>query len=329
VFKKEASNPNIRMLSGDYFAGQKDKRIKEYRKKWEDNPRRHEAGIFPVHLDIESTSICNLKCPFCATAHSNYSPGYMTMDVYRRILDEACLNGLYSVKLNFRGEPLLNPELGNFVSYAKEKGIVDVFFNTNATLLTEDASRVLITSGLDRLIVSFEGYTKDVYERHRVGADFDKVVLNIRNFVKIKNRYRSRKVILRLQTVDVKDEDFSLEGYKAFWKDIADEITCIDLRDEISDHSLIQDSKWACPYLWRRLCVTWNGDILTCPFMNKEIEMYKWKGFGNIAERSIKDVWNCSDMIKLRDTHLMGRSHTVEPCKWCSYRSEEIMKGIR
>ena len=36
-----------------------------------------------------------------------------------------------SIKLNWRGEPLINPKISNFIKYAKEIEILDDFTNTN------------------------------------------------------------------------------------------------------------------------------------------------------------------------------------------------------
>ncbi len=95
------------------------------------------------------------------------------------MLDEGAVNGLSACKFNIRGEPLLHPDLPKFVAYAKEKGVLDVFFNTNATLLTKEKSIALINAGLDRMTVSFEGCEPEMYERSRVGAKFQQVVDNV------------------------------------------------------------------------------------------------------------------------------------------------------
>jgi hypothetical protein len=42
---------------------------------------------------------------------------------FRKIIDECATRGVYSVKLSWRGEPLLNPHIVDMVRYAKEKGI--------------------------------------------------------------------------------------------------------------------------------------------------------------------------------------------------------------
>ena len=52
-------------------------------------------------------------------------------------LDEISEMGVPSIKLNWRGEPLLHPKLCDFISYAKNKSIIDVSINTNATTLTK------------------------------------------------------------------------------------------------------------------------------------------------------------------------------------------------
>src|SRR2546428_2776903 len=110
----------------------------EYRRQWFEAPANFVVRDFPLNLDIETTGVCNLLCPFCSTTFKQWgpdAPGYMKMDLYKRIIDEGAANGLYAIKLSFRGEPMLHPHLVEMVAYAKAKGILDVTFNTNATLL--------------------------------------------------------------------------------------------------------------------------------------------------------------------------------------------------
>lgn len=323
------ADPNVRVLTGDLFAIDRDERLTEYRLKWRENPGNHIVERFPIHLDIESTSVCNLKCPFCAGTHERYDHGYMDFDLFRTIIDEAAGKGLYSIKLNFRGEPLLHPRIADMVAYAKQCGIVDVFFNTNATYLTEEVGEKLIRAGLDRLIVSFEGVTAEVYQQNRVGAHFEEVVENIRNFVRLKRRLGAETPLLRLQTVAIDDVPDYIERYKEFWDEWADEITCIDLRDEQKDYSTVSAADWVCPYPWRRLCITWDGVILTCPFVNRSLDSYSWQGFGRVGETTIEEVWRGVAMGELRRAHRTGTSHEIEPCRYCSYRGTELAKGGR
>ncbi len=323
---EEIQNPNIKILQGDSFKELSDRRIKEYRSKWKLNPSNHIVDTFPIHLDIESTSVCNLKCTFCASSIEKYSYGYMPMERYRRIIDEGAEKGLYSVKLNFRGEPLLHRNIIEMVSYAKKKGIVDVFFNTNATKLTEEIGTRLIESGLDRLIVSFEGYSPDIYEANRVGAVFENVVNNVRNFSLLRKKFNSKTPILRLQTVVISRDADYLDKYRAFWEEYADEITGIDMRDEAAVYSELDSTGWECSYPWRRLCITWDGNVLTCPFTNKADNKYEWEGLGAVDDRRIEDMWRGDEMARIRESHIKCDSHRIDPCRFCSYRGTELAK---
>lgn len=116
----------------------------------------------------------------------SYKKGFVTFDAVKRIIDEGVSNNLYGVKFNIRGEPLLHPEIHEFVKYAKQRGLIDVYFNSNAMLLTDDIARKLIDAGLDRLSISFEGITKDVYEKYRVGAKYETVLSNIEKIQSLK-----------------------------------------------------------------------------------------------------------------------------------------------
>ncbi len=323
---EEIQNPNIKILKGDSFKELSDGNMREYRSKWKFNPSNHIVDVFPIHLDIESTSVCNLKCSFCASSMEKYNYGYMPMERYRRIIDEGAEKGLYSVKLNFRGEPLLHSNIVEMVSYAKKKGIVDVFFNTNATRLTENTGTRLIDAGLDRLIVSFEGYSKDVYEANRVGSVFEDVVSNVRNFSQLRKKLYSETPILRLQTVVISKEADYLEKYRAFWGEYADEITGIDMRDEAADYSGLESVDWECSYPWRRLCITWDGNVLTCPFTNKADNKYNWEGLGSVDDRLIGDMWRGNEMELIRESHIKCVSHKIDPCRFCSYRGTELAK---
>ena len=51
-------------LAGEDILYSDDIRFIEYRRKWDENPKKLYHGEFPLHLDIEVTSNCNLKCPF-------------------------------------------------------------------------------------------------------------------------------------------------------------------------------------------------------------------------------------------------------------------------
>ncbi len=292
----------------------------EYRRKWEDYPLQRIVGNFPIHLDIEVTSSCNLKCPFCITTHANFKNGLMEYELFKAIIDEGSEKGLYSIKLNWRGEPLIHPKLPEMIAYAKAKGIVDVFLNTNAAFLTEEKSRRLIDAGIDRIIISFEGYEKNLYESQRVGAVFEKTVENIRNFMIIRRELNKSLPWVRIQTVLLDELKTKQEEYADFWEEYVDEVAYVDLKNEVN-RIVVGESDWVCPQLWQRLTISWDGRIMPCvndTFCNMCL--------GKISETSIEGVWKSERLEGMRDLHTKGLAHTIKGCLDCPLRSAQVLK---
>jgi radical SAM protein with 4Fe4S-binding SPASM domain len=294
----------------------------EYRKKWVEWPKNFYTGNFPLHLDIEASSICNLKCTFCATSYKlkGFEMGTMDFDVFKKIIDEGSKEGLYAIKFNsgMRGEPLINKKLPEMIAYAKKKGILDVYFNTNAMLLSAEISEMIVKAGLDRISISFDGTTQEVYEKNRRGASYETVMKNIEDLVRIKKELGYETPRIRVQTVALPKVD--LEEYKKFWDEIADEVAFIDFKDysEVKT-DLIED--WVCPYLWQRMMITWEGSIRVCGFDYSE-----GHGLGNVKTSSIRNAWKGSEMDRIKKFHRKGLSHKIRICNECSYRNTELLK---
>ncbi|NYT06560.1 MAG: radical SAM protein [Methanomicrobiales archaeon] len=315
-------NANFHTIAGKSVTEREDARYREYRKKWAEWPSKYTTGDFPLHIDLEPTSACNLRCPFCATTHNRYRKGFMAEKTWKAVLDECGENNLYSLKFTYRGEPLLHPDIVRMVAYAKEAGIMDVYFNTNATRLDGDTVRRLIDAGLDRISVSFEGYTPDTYSRYRVGADYETVVANIERIRAIRNELGTERPLVRVQTVLVPELRGHEKEYADFWSQRVDEVAYLDMKDEEDnpDHRGIVDD-WACPMLWQRMTVTWDGAILPCVH-----DIYETLKFGAIGEMTIKEAWNSMQETGYRDLHRTGRAHELYACDRCPLRESEIRK---
>jgi MoaA/NifB/PqqE/SkfB family radical SAM enzyme len=331
-------NSNFHQASaGSVFDGkQADERFKEYRRRWFENPRRFEVGEFPIHLDIESTSACNLRCPFCASTSRNWGPdrpGFMDEGLYRAIIDEGVANGLFSIKLSLRGEPLLHRGLAGMVRYAKEKGILDVYFNTNAVLLKGDTARALVDSGLDRISISFEGITKGVYERHRVGARFEETVENVRAFRRLRDERGGGRPKIRVQTVLLPELKETFPRYVKFWEPVADEVSYLDAREEggrdfpcdaASTRGSEESCPWACSFLWQRMMILWDGTVLPC--LMHAVKDFGEMTLGKAGKDPLCGLWLSEKFQRLRALHRCGRSGAIATCRQCSYREMELKK---
>jgi sulfatase maturation enzyme AslB (radical SAM superfamily) len=93
---------NLHTMGGTSVVERDDLRFREYRKKWREWPENFITGDFPLHLDVEPTNTCNLRCPFCATTHNKYHRGFMKESVWKKIIDESGKNELDEIHLQGR-----------------------------------------------------------------------------------------------------------------------------------------------------------------------------------------------------------------------------------
>jgi len=310
-----------RSLSPEYW---------EYRRKWETYPQNHQVDSFPIHLDIEATSACNLRCRMCPRTEmlekgNFWKVQHIDYDLYTRLIDEGAEKGLCSIKFNYLGEPLMNPRLVDMVRYAKDEGIVDVMFNTNATTLTEKKSWQLIEAGLDKLFFSFDSPYRDRYNQIRVNADYDEVLNNIKRFMTIRDEIGLVKPFTRVSMVRMKEDDREWDDFKALFEPIVDAVAYVDYIEHInqkSDEEFVRikpemkadssQKKFCCPQLWQRFFVHPDGLVTVCC-----VDSARSLQVGHIEDRTVEEIWNGPEYQKLRELHATGRIDEIPVCSQC------------
>lgn len=303
----------------------KDDRYREYRRKWVKNPKNFILESAPLHLDIEPTNACNLKCPMCPRTvlisdGRKFDIGKMPLETYKQIIDEAATIGVYSIKLNWLGEPLVHPDLIEMVRYAKEKGIIDVMFNTNAVLLTQSISKSFIEAGLDKLFFSFDSPVKKKYEEIRIGADFDKTLENIKNVNQMRESLKRVSPLTRVSMVLMDDNRDEYEEFVELFRDIVDIVAYVDCRKPVAEETdqHLNSIKFACSQLWQRMFISWNGDCIICC-----VDSEKRHVVGNIHNATIRSIWLNETYSQLRKLHQSGRWHEMDICRGCSLPEKE------
>jgi radical SAM protein with 4Fe4S-binding SPASM domain len=313
-------NENFHILGGKDILEKDNEEFKEYRRKWRQWPESFYVGRFPLFIDIESTSVCDLRCAFCYN-REQITGGFIKFELVKKIIDEGADNGLYGVKFNFRGEPLLHPQIHEFIRYAKNKGLSDVYFNTHAFNLNIKMASKLIDAGLDRVSISFEGYTKELYERYRLGSNFEMVLGNVDNLIKLRKKIGVDYPKIRVQSVLVPEMKEHLEEYKNFWLNLGvDEVACLDYK-EMKGHRKGLVCPWACPQLWQRMCVWWDGALIPCNHDDRG-----QLSLGNVSSISIKEAWHAEELNRIRNSHKEGRAEEISACDGCYLRDSEILK---
>ena len=319
-------NSNFESLTGGNLPDEVSKEYLEYRDAWQQYPKRFYLRPIPLHLDIEASSLCNLRCTFCDKLPllQKNQLGNLSLETFKRALAQFSPEPdkrLWGLKLSYRGEPLINKDVPEMVRYAKERGVLDTYFNTNGMLLTEEVSRALIEAHLDRISISIDGTNAEEYEFVRLGAKLDVVLHNIETLKRLREEYRVTYPKIRIQTVKL--ENLDLNQYVGKWKDYADEVAAIDFKDESCRNTELR-GEWACPQLWQRMTIEWDGTIFGCN--NDDI---RGMCLGNVNDRSIYDCWHDERMMEIRKLHTQGLSHEVNDCNGCPWRTAQIQKECR
>ena len=92
------------------------------------------GDTFPIYMEVSPVGNCNHRCIFCAYDFIGYPNRKLKLESFLSFVDEISTCGLKSMLYAGEGEPLMHPEIGNFITYTKTKGI-DVGLFTNGELL--------------------------------------------------------------------------------------------------------------------------------------------------------------------------------------------------
>ncbi|WP_075534777.1 radical SAM/SPASM domain-containing protein [Candidatus Pelagibacter communis] len=288
-----------------------------YRYKYNKFPSLHKLDDYPPNIQIEPTSICNLRCIMCYQSDRTFSKksgghmGYMSLDILKKVVDE--IEGkIEAVTFASRGEPTLHKELDKFLKYCEGKFLA-LKLNTNATLLNEQKINMLLSSDLETLVLSIDEKNKETYEKIRVNAKFDKIMKNLELLKNIREKnYSNSKIRVRISGVKI-NTDQNVEEMNKFYNEFADEITLVNYDPwQSSYENPINEIEEPCTELYRRMFVWWDGKVNPCDHDYKSL-LSKW----NIKDHSIKSIWNSDNYNKLRKIHQQKKRSQLEPCNRC------------
>jgi radical SAM protein with 4Fe4S-binding SPASM domain len=255
-------------------------------------------------------------------------------DFFSRTIDDIHKELLYLI-FYFQGEPYLNPAFLDMVKYASSKKIYTAT-STNAHYLTEEAARKTVESGLDRLIISIDGTTQDVYQQYRVGGKLDKVLEGTRNIVHWKKKLKSKTPFIFFQFLVVKPNEHQVEDIKRLAKEMGvDEVRfktaqvyeyetdpnqLIPTTDKYSRYKKEKDGTYRsknklanhCWKLWHANVITWDGLVVPCCFDKDAMHQ-----LGNLKNESFRNIWN-NDNYKQFRSELMKSRKKIDICANCS-----------
>ena len=288
-----------------------------HRYRYEIYPQLKIFDDFPPYLQIEPTSICNYRCTFCYQTDNEFNKrstgfmGHMKLETFKLLVDQAEGN-IEFISLASRGEPLLCPDIKEMLAYTRDK-FLNLKINTNASVLDEEMSHSILTSGVKTLVFSADAADENLYSKLRVNGKLDKILSNIKRFqeIRIKN-YPKSKIITRVSGVKISNQQ-NLDDMEKFWGSFVDQVAFVDYVPwENVYQSKYSGIQTPCSDLWRRMFVWWDGKVNPC-----DVDYKSELSSGDIKNHNISELWKSNNYINLRKKHIENLRTTVSPCNKC------------
>ena len=271
---------------------------------------------YPQEIIVEITNHCNLACPMCSRVNMERSVGFMTIELFKKIIDES---KDYAEIVHFAGglgDPMLHPKFEQFINYAKINN-VKVGLSTNATMLSDKNISKLIKDSPDVMFLSLDGFTKETHEKIRVGSNFEKTIKGVENYLKAKVENNLQTYVVS-QMVYMPINSDEAEKFKKKWSNNPG-INDVRLKKFLSfagaPYQPDKNSKKnysSCILPWRQLSVSYNGFVgICCRDYNYDDKA------GDLNHESIKEIWNSEKMINNRKLLSSNNKENIKSCKDC------------
>lgn len=277
----------------------------------------------PRKIFLEVTAHCNIKCPMCpVTTGLDRARGTMSYDLFEKILDDVA-GKVPQMSLFLAGEPLLHKRIFDMIEAAALRGVYTII-HTNVLLLNEEKIDRIFQSGLHELSFSFDGPTKERYDRVRVGGDYDECVRLIKRVMQIRRERGASRPLTKIQVIYFQNEDPEEQRRQMreiFAENLPDELTVMPAHSwagEYQDFVRYRenvghlDKLSICHMPWDRMAITWNGDVVGC--CNDFLARYH---NGNVRAQPVLEVWNSPAYRRLRRLVHQKAYDQLPPCRNC------------
>jgi MoaA/NifB/PqqE/SkfB family radical SAM enzyme len=332
-----SKDPTFRVLGS---LPSRSERFEAYRREWDRREAETDAGDHPVHVDLESVAVCDLRCGsseedpkgFCQIwTHEHirtqgfddytFQRGYMDPVLYGRLIQQCADAGVSSIKLNYRGEPSLHPMLVTFVREAAGLGFPDIMINTNGNGLARKQPELfarVVEAGVTDLMFSVDACDPETYHRQRVGGDWQVLLHSVSSAVRARAegkgapdcRIRASVVRTHLNAEAVDSgrmEEFWREKLGVDWMSISE---CYfpagqEHHWKAATWEQMTARDFQCPDPFRRMVVTWDGrhTMPCCQGFTLEIDGGLMAAEPGAPVRRLREVWLSPNFERLRAAH--------------------------
>ena len=316
---------------------------------------------YPMYLEGEVTSKCNLKCVMCERQYWDEKPSPdWTVKDFLYVLDQ--FPELKWAAFNPIAEQFMNKDFFRMMEIMEERQICQELYNTTYLLSTDQIEKLVKMKSLMFMKFSHDAATPETYESIRVNAKWDKVVRNIKAFDEFKKVYGRSFPKIEFHYIVMKQNIHEVEQF-IDWVDSLD-IECNGIMFSQLLHKFpeVEDMYVQIPQqLGERLVekgkrvgipVYFNSDAQSCKppvrnctqflmpfvFVSGEVNsccaqneancraLQKEWTLGNIFETPMREIWNSKWAKDFR--HGLWNNKILSPiCEMCA--THDTSKAIR
>lgn len=299
-----------------------EKEYKEYRHLWIELAKTRQIRDYPLLVDLELSSKCNLHCPMCYTITEEFlnkvDRKYMEFDLFKKVIDEIA-GKVFAVRLSLRGEATLNRHFIEAIAYAKGKGIKEVSTLTHGKKFTGEFLRKAVEAGIDWITISVDG-TGETYNRIRQPLTWEDTLGRLKEIKALKDELGVVKPVIKVQGIWPAIRENPTAYYNAL-EPYTDLIAYNPLIDYLrKDSEIIYEENFACPQLYQRLVIGSDGKVMMCS--NDEDAQ---NVVGDAYTQSIHEIWHGDALNRVRETHArVDGFKDIPVCRACYYPRKAV-----
>ncbi|CCQ73074.1 radical SAM/SPASM domain-containing protein [Magnetospira sp. QH-2] len=280
--------------------------------RWHYYPQLFHVSRFPDHLDIETSSACQIHCPMCfLTVRKDVPKNIMSMALFERIMAEVARRDPYSIRLSWRGECLVNPRFKDMLIHARSVYNGSISFLTNGLRLTEDLIDTIIEQDVCYIVISADGLGA-IYEEVRKPGKFDDLIAKLAYLKHRKEELGRYRPQVRINAVGTWFRGDELARFIETFDPYADRILVGELLSNFDSVPVEHDPSLICAQPWQRMMIAWDGKIYPC--CDDYTGLYP---VGDVNEQSLKEIWHGDRLNQLRD---WNRKRERLKCDLCRTR---------
>jgi radical SAM protein with 4Fe4S-binding SPASM domain len=233
-----------------------------------------------------------------------------------------------SAWLYWQGESMMHPHFFDIVSLFRGMNPV---ISTNGHFLDSANCHRLATSGLKKIIISYDGATPETYSKYRRGGDHTEVKQGIVRLTEALKKHSSSPAVELQFLVGRHNENevaaaarfarsvnarFSIKSMQVLDPQRAE--SWLPVRSDRARYTIqkgrvrgVRAPERGCLRMWTTAVITVDGDVVPCCFDKNAAHV-----MGNIKDRTFSEIWHGDSYTAFRKKVLSRRS-SVDICRGC------------